>query len=125
MRTVLCILLVGALSLVAAPETNVTGTWSGSFTMTGPNGETNDGSALLLLKQAGTEITGTVGPNDGEQHPIKTGKIAGDKITLLVEDEGRVINFDLVIAADRIKGDVKISRDGQTATAKLDVTRAK
>jgi hypothetical protein len=42
-----------------------------------------------------------------------------------VEDEGRVINFDLVVAADRIKGDVNMSREGQTAKAKVDVTRAK
>jgi hypothetical protein len=124
MRT-LCTLLLGVFALVAAPDTNVTGKWSGTFNMTGPDGQTSDGTALLLLTQAGTGITGSVGPSEGEQHVIKSGKIEGDKITLLVEDEGRVINFDLVFAADRIKGDVKMSHEGQTATAKLDVGRAK
>ena len=122
---ILLFILIGALALVAAPDTNVTGKWTGSFNMTTPNGDTKESTAFLILNQSGSEITGSVGPNEGEQHTIKKGKIEDDKITLLVEDEGRVINFDLVFAADRIKGDVKMSHEGQTATAKLDVTRAK
>jgi len=104
---------------------NVTGNWSGTFVLTDASGQAKDSTAFLVLKQTGSEITGSVGPNEGEQHQRKTGKIAGDKITLLVEDEGRVINFDLVVSADRIKGDAKMSREGETATAKLDVTRGK
>ena len=64
-------------------------------------------------------------PDEGEQHAITKGKIEGDKITLLVEDEDRKITFDLVLAAERITCDVNIVRDGQTAKAKIDVTRAK
>ena len=79
-----------------------------------------------MLTQNGTEITGAVGPDEGEQHAITKGKIEGDKITLVVEDEeGRTIKFDLVLAADRITGDVNMVRDGQTAKAKINVTRAK
>jgi hypothetical protein len=125
MKSMLCLLLLGALGLVAAPETNISGKWSGSFKTTSPEGQTNESTALLVLKQNGAEITGTVGPHDGEQHAIKSGKIEGDKITLLAEDEGRVINFDLVLAADRITGDVNMVRDGQTRKGKIDVTRAK
>ena len=126
MRTILCALLFGGvLALVAAPDTNVTGKWSGSFNITNPDGQTKEGTAFLVLKQNGSEISGSVGPHESEQHTIKKGKIEGDKITLLVEDEGRVINFDLVFAADRIKGDVKMSHAGQTASAKLDVGRSK
>ena len=124
MKTILCFLMLGALALVAAPEANVTGKWSGSFVVT-RDGQTNDSTAYLVLKHTGSEITGTVGPNESEQYPIKSGKIDGEKITLLVDHDGRVVNFDLVFAADRIKGDVKMSREGQTATAKLDVGRAK
>jgi hypothetical protein len=124
MKTFLCVLLV-ALGLVAAPDANVTGKWSGTAVITGPGGETKDTPALLVLNQTGSEITGTVGPGEGEQHTIKSGKIDGDKITLLVEEEGHVINFALVLSADRIKGDLKISAGDQTMTAKLDVSRAK
>jgi hypothetical protein len=122
---ILLLILMGALTLVAAPDTNITGNWSGTFVVTNPSGDTKNSTAFLMLKQTGSEIAGTVGEDEGDQHQIKTGKIVGEKITFLVEDEGRVINFDLVLAGDRINGDVKMSREGQIVTAKLDVTRPK
>jgi hypothetical protein len=124
MKTIACILLA-AFALSAAPDTDVTGKWSGSFVLKTPEGETRDSTAFLVLKQSGTEITGTVGPNESEQYEIKKGAIEGEKITLLVEAENRIVNFTLAVASDRIKGDVTMSREGQTATAKLDVGRAK
>ena len=123
MKAVLCILIIAALAMVAAADTNVTGRWSGSYRVVDPDGET--GTAFLMLKQSGSDITGTVGPDEGEQHAITNGRIEGDKVTLLVEDGERTIKFDLVAAADRITGDVNISHQGQTRKAKLDVTRAK
>jgi hypothetical protein len=50
----------------------VTGKWSGSFNATNPNGETKESTAVLVLKQTGTDITGTVGPNEDEQFPKTT-----------------------------------------------------
>jgi hypothetical protein len=123
MRTIFCILLLGALALVAVADTNVTGKWTGSFKVAGPDSET--GTAFLMLKQSGSEISGTVGPDEGEQHAITKGKIEGDKITLLVEDEDHTIKLDLVVAGDRITGDANISHEGQTKQAKIEVTRAK
>src|SRR5262245_58832581 len=79
-RTVLCVLIACALALAAAPESNVTGKWTGSFKIV--EGQSKDSPALLVLKQTGAEITGTVGPNDEEQHTITKGKIEDDKITL-------------------------------------------
>jgi hypothetical protein len=123
MRTIFCILLLGALALFAAADTNITGKWTGPFKIVGPEPET--GTAILVLKQSGSDITGTVGPAEGEQHTITKGKIEGDKITLLVEDEGHTIKLDLVLAGDRITGDVNISHDGETRKGNIDVTRAK
>ena len=123
MRTIFCVLLLGALALVAVADTNVTGKWTGSYKVAAPDGDS--GTALLMLKQTGSEISGSVGPGEGEQHTITKGKIEGDKITLLVEDEGMSIKFDLIVAGDRITGDANMSHDGQTRQAKLDVTRAK
>jgi hypothetical protein len=123
MRTVFCILLLGALALVAVADTNVTGKWTGSFKVAGP--EKEGGTAFLMLKQTGSDISGTVGPDEGEQHTITKGKIEGDKITLLVEDEGHSIKFELVVAGDRISGDANIAHEGQTRQAKIDVTRVK
>jgi len=118
-------LILVAAALAVAADVDVTGKWSGSFNVTAPNGETKESTALLLLKQDGAAITGTAGPDENEQHPISKGKIAGDKITFEINDDGHTINFDLVLAADRITGEANGSHDGQAMKAKLDVGRTK
>ena len=125
MKTLLLFMVMAALAGVASADVDVTGKWSGSFNATGPNGETKEETALLVLKQNGTEITGTVGPDEDKRLQIQKGKIEGDKITLEVDNEGRPMKFDLVLAAGRITGEAQMSRDGQTMKAKIDVSRAK
>jgi hypothetical protein len=124
-RTILCMVVLGALALAAAPESNVTGKWTGSLNLIGPDGQAKDSTALLVLKQTGTEITGTVGPNEDERHAITKGRIEGNKIVLESADGELSIKFDLTLAEDRITGDVNAVGEGRTLKAKLDVTRAK
>jgi hypothetical protein len=124
MKTILGILLL-CVAALAVPEADVTGTWSGSFNMTGPDGQTRNSSALLILKRSGAAISGTVGPHENERLEITRGTIEGDKIKLAVEQDGRTLKFDLVLAAGRITGSVEMGREGRTLTAKIDVTRAK
>ena len=125
MRTFLCFLVLAVLACAAVADVDVTGKWSGTFNATGPNGETNEGSALLMLKQSGTEISGTVGPSEDEQFPIQKGKIEGDKITLEADHDGHTMKIDLVLAADRITGEAHMEADGHVLNAKVDVSRAK
>ena len=125
MRTLLCFFVLAALAGVALADVDVTGKWSGTFNATNPNGETKESTALLVLKQSGTDITGTVGPSEDEQFAIQKGKIDGDKITLEVDHDGHTMTFDLVLAADRITGEAHMSRDGLSMKAKIDVSRAK
>jgi len=125
MRRIATTFLLAAFWVAAAAGADVSGKWSGSFKATGPDGESHDGTALLVLKQTGSEVTGSVGPHDGEQHAITKGKIEGDKITLESSDGGVVIKLDLVLTGDRIAGDVTANGEGRTMKAKLDVTRAK
>jgi hypothetical protein len=110
---------------VALADVNVTGKWSGTFNAAEPNGEARESTALLVLTQSGRDITGTVGPNADEQFPIQKGKIDGDKITLEVDHDGHTMTFNLVLAADRITGEAQMARDGETRTAKIDVSRMK
>ena len=126
MKAFACFLLLLGLALSAAAA-DVTGKWSGSFNLTGPGGETKDSEALLVLKQTGSEITGTVGPNEDQRFPIAKGKIEGDKITLETAegDDHPAIKFELVVEGDHIKGDASGSHEGQTMKAKLDLTRVK
>ncbi len=120
-RSVLCLLLSVA-SLLA----DVTGKWSGSFDITGPDGQTKADTAFLNLKQEGAKITGTAGPSEDKQFDIKTGKIDGDKIALeVVLEDGGVLTFDLALDNEHIKGDVKGQMGDEKMTAKMDVTRVK
>ncbi len=122
MKRTVCCLLLSVVSLLA----DVTGKWSGSFDVTGPDGETKADTAFLNLKEEGGKISGTAGPNEDHQLNIKTGKIEGDKIALEVTlEDGNTLTFDLTLAADHIKGDVKGEMGGEKMTAKLDVTRVK
>jgi len=123
MKTILLFVTMAALAGIALADANVTGKWSGSFNATNPNGETKESTAVLMLKQNGADITGTVGPNEDEQFPIQKGKIEGDKITL--QADGHTMTFNLVLASERITGEAQMSRDGETMKAKIDVTRAK
>ena len=126
MKTLVCLLLLGVLALCAMTDVNVTGKWSGSFNIAAPNGDLKESTALLVLKQNGTEITGTAGPNEEQQFAIQKGKIEGDKITLEVRDDNsHLIKFDLVFANERIKGDANMSADGESRKAKVDVGRMK
>ena len=125
MRTFLCFFVLAALACAAVGDVDVTGKWSGSFNMTGPNGETNEGTALLILKQSGTDITGTVGPNEDEQFTIQKGKIEGDKITLEADHDGHTMKIDLVLAADRITGQAHMEAEDHVLNAKIDVSRVK
>jgi len=125
MKVFACCLLMLGLALAAAAA-DVTGKWTGSFNITHPDGETKEAEAVLVLVQNGSEITGSVGPNESERYPIAKGKIEGDKITLeSAEGEGPAIKFDLVLDGEHIKGNASASHDGQTMTAKLDLTRVK
>jgi hypothetical protein len=124
MRFLLCAALLAALGSFAATAADVTGKWTGSFTLV--SGDGHDETALLVLKQTGTAITGTIGPNEDEQHAITKGSIDGDKITLeVVEPETRV-KLDLVLTGDRIVGDVAVNgEEGRGIKGKIDVKRAK
>lgn len=125
MRTFLCLLVLAALAVAAVAEVDVTGKWTGTFTMVGPNGESDEGPALFILKQNGSDISGTVGPGENEQFTIQKGKIEGDKITLEADHSGHIMKISLVLAADHITGEAHLDADGQVLNAKIDLSRAR
>jgi hypothetical protein len=67
-----------ALAATALYAADATGTWTGTFTPAG-----NDaGPAHLVLKQEGTRLTGTAGPDESRQRPIQNGKAENGTVTL-------------------------------------------
>jgi len=126
MKLVLCLLTLALLAtLPAAADVNVTGNWTGTFTAIGPNGETHDSSALLILKQDGTAITGSVGPDENERYEITKGAIDGNKLTLDVAAGDHTMHFVLTLAEDRLQGEANAQDAEGEHRAKLDVKRAK
>jgi hypothetical protein len=112
--------LIAALSLSAA---DATGTWTGNFSATTPEGERQH-SAMLVLKQQGTTLTGTAGPDATEQLPISNGKAEGDVLTFeVVRENGPTMKFNLKQTGDEIAGDIKREREGQVQLAKILVKR--
>ena len=122
MIRILSCLLISTIALFA----DVTGKWSGSFDITGPDGDTKSDTAFLSLKQDGKSLTGTAGPNEGQQWDIRAGKVDGDKITFEVAlEEGPTIKFELVLDGEHIKGVANGEAEGKKMSAKVDVTRLK
>jgi len=122
MKTLLCIGLLAA--TLTAADANVTGKWTGSATMTAPDGQTRDSPALLVLKQDGTTLTGTAGPNEEQSQPIQKGKVEGFKVTFELATNDAAIVFTLTLESDHLKGDAAGSAGGQTLKIKLDLTKA-
>jgi hypothetical protein len=121
MKTLVCAFLI-ALFAMTARAADVTGKWSGTFT---PEGQ-DPSSAFVILKQTGATLTGSAGPDEGQQWPLANGKIAGNKITgEVTSPDGMVYKLDLVVEGDRIKGNVIATREGQSMKGKVEVTRQK
>ncbi len=118
-------ILLTALTLTAVADTNVSGKWSGSFIVAGPDGD-KPSTAYLVLKQTGTEVTGTGGPTADDQHLTVKGSIDGDRITLVADHEGMKIKFDLVLSDGHMRGEANMTGEqGQSGHAKIDVTPVK
>lgn len=119
MRLLACMLLLAGLALAD----DVSGKWSGSFT---PEGH-DAGNAYLVLKQNGSEVTGTAGPDENQQWTISKGKIEGNKVTAEVPSpDGPVYKLSMVLEGDHLKGDVTgTNQNGENISAKIDLTRVK
>jgi|SRR5689334_10428199 hypothetical protein len=115
-----------AFTLMAAPKSaeDLTGKWSGSFTIT-MDGETKDAEAYMVLKQTGMELTGTAGPDASQQWPIEKGKVEGNKAMFEINADGPLLKFELTLADGHLKGDAKAEHDGHTMKAAVDLQRKK
>ena len=94
-------------AVLAGAPADVSGKWDGKLTMQ-RDGETREDSALLILAQKGTTITGTVGGNESDQHPITLGTIDGDKVVLVAKNarNDREYRIELTLSGDELKGTI-------------------
>ena len=112
-----------ALTLLVGAPADVTGTWEGKLIGQRPDGTTSEDGAYLVLAQKGTTVTGTVGGNIDDQHPITTGTIDGSKVTLQAthSSNGREYKVELTVEGDEMKGTVTSGE----RTAQVSVKRLK
>ena len=106
------------MALAIAVPADITGKWAGTLTAQRPDGTTREDSALLILEQKGTDITGTIGGTDADQHPITKGTIDGNKVSI----QARTVNgerellLELTLDGDEMKGTITSGeRKGQVA----------
>ncbi len=127
MKTLICLLLLSALTL-SATAGELTGKWTGKFDITTPDGEVKPDSAVMNLKVDGAQVTGTAGPNEDQQWAIRKGKLEAGKLTFEVVPEGDdakgFLAFDLVFDGETIRGDVTGHDGDNKLSAKVDLKRA-
>jgi uncharacterized membrane protein YkoI len=129
MRSITAVLFV--LSLLVAPgaaQENLTGKWSGSFTIAAPDGTSREQGIELNLTHKGTDLTGTAGPDAGRQWTITNGVVAGTKATFQVQENasGPLISITLTLTNGRLIGDASgEDDDGRKLSATIDAGRVK
>ena len=111
-----------SLALLVGAPADVTGTWEGTLTGQRPDGTTSEDSAYMVLEQKGTSVTGTVGGNVNDQHPITSGSLEGAKLTLLAKNANndREYKIELTLDGDVMKGTVTSGeRSGQVSLKRM------
>ncbi len=122
MKRFLCSLVM--LSSVAIAAGSLTGKWSGSFDITGSDGESHADTAYMVLKERDGIVEGTAGPNQDKQWNIRNGKLDGGRLTFEVQADDGLLKFDLIFDGESIKGTASGQRpDGVKMTAKMDLKR--
>ena len=112
-----------AASAQSSSTPNVTGTWSGSFDITPPDGSLQHDTAWISLKQDGNSLTGTAGPNEGKQSDIKNGKVNGADIQFSVPGPGGELLINLHLEGDHMTGEGTADLPNGNLKVKLDVRR--
>lgn len=116
-----CLLVVILSSAAALCATTVTGRWSGTLQM---QGETDSKPAYVILKQDGSKLAGSAGPDESEQHSFVGGKIDGNRLTFDVSLGGEgSTHFDLQVEGDQITGQVRRGGEGKNEVAKISLKR--
>jgi len=104
----------------AAPD--LTGKWFGTFHVLPQGGGPREDRAVVILKQQGEVVTGTLGPSESNQMPLKKGKITGN--FLKIEMEGNRIVFTLNLDGDKLMGEIRDAEDEKKILARVDLKRS-
>jgi len=124
MRALLLTLVI-LLAPLAARAADVSGKWSGSMDMKGPDGQPQSMAVTAEFKQDGKAVTGTAGREGDDQLTVQKGTIDGDALTFEVEAPDGVYSVSLKVVGDhQLKGEVNFSdQSGNKQTASLTLNK--
>ena len=125
------VVLICALTLMppvasAQTATSVAGNWEGTFTFMKDGKVMDTDPVHLKIKQEGTAVSGTGGPNADRQFPMEKVKYASAKgVTTLsfqvTAPNQLTIAFDLKLGDGTLKGTAVGTRDGETNNAVVEL----
>ncbi len=97
---------------------DVSGNWHGSFRVDGGD---HDVPQLLFLKEEGTKLTGTGGPDATERYPISNGQVNGDRVIFELTTGDWKFFYDLKNSGLRMSGKLvlKSANDSRSADITL------
>jgi hypothetical protein len=117
------VVLLAVSAMAGGPPSDLTGKWSGAFKADGGD---HSVPQLFILKQQGKTLTGSGGPNAGEQYPIANGRVDGDRAKFELTTGEWKFTYDLRQSeSGELKGDLKLESVGDSRTAKVSLARVK
>ena len=117
------ITLCGLIAM-SALGADVAGKWKGSIDLKLPGGESRTIPVLLQLSNTDTGLRGTIGGGEQDQHDIRSARIDGDRLDLLVEFGDKVVNLTLTANGDTLEGDITFTDSEGKGTGKTTMKRA-
>jgi hypothetical protein len=106
----------------AAWAADLSGQWTGAFHANGGDG---DVPQLFTLKQQGTTITGSGGPDASEQYALTNGTVAGDQVKFEVKTGKRDFVYELKANGKKLRGSIVIKSADDTRTADVWLERSR
>lgn len=118
-----CIFALVFLLSIMAIAADFTGKWSGTFKSDGADHEIPQ---FFILKQQGSSLSGSGGPNPDEQYPIENGKVEGDRVRFELTTGEWKFTYNLQeTGSGELKGDLKLESLNETRAAKVSLRRMK
>ena len=119
MKRPIFLLLLCAINAVAV---DLTGRWSGSFKAEGAD---HSIPQLIILKQQGSTLSGSAGPDANGQYPLENGRVDGHKASFQVTTGEWRFTYYLSLEENFLSGDLKLESATESRTAKVTLTRMK
>lgn len=113
MKTAIGIFLLLVSTAVAA---DLSGKWSGTFRAAGAD---HDIPQLFILKQVGSKLSGSGGPDASEQYPIENPRIDGDTVTFEITTGEWKFRYHLKMSGLHLTGDLELTSADSRRTAKV------